>query len=190
MAIEYSEILRGPGIDTSNLKKFAKDSMEFFQNNNIKKRIERNDIDFYILTKQEADQLLQKLKNYVISITAPDDEELNTLLENTKYTLCDKLPHDKYRYKITFKDMPVKVRNDLIAWAERYTDNEIYITKSTRNHFKAVKYHYGTHYFYVRDSKMITLIAIAASGYVRRTDEYVVRNSINTESNQELLCQP
>jgi hypothetical protein len=86
--------------------------------------------------------------------------------------------------------MPPKVRNDLITWAEKYGNDDIYITESTRRHFKSLKYHDGTNYFYVKDSKMITLIAMAASGYIRRTDEYVVRNSINTESNQELICQP
>lgn len=187
---EYPEILRGPNIDSNKLIKFMEDSKEFFQNDNVKKRIERDYIDFYLLNEEDFNRIQTTLKQYVVGITSPDDAELTTLLENTKYTLCDKLPHDKYRYKITFKDMPVKVRNDLIAWAERYTDNEIYITKSTRNHFKSVRYHYGTHYFYVKDSKMITLVAMAASGYIRRTDEYVVRNSINTESNQESLCQP
>jgi len=87
--------------------------------------------------------------------------------------------------------MPIKIRQELISWAEKYNNDDIYITPSTINHFKSIKkYHYGTHYFYVKDSKMIMLISMAASGYIRRTEEFVLRNSINTESNQELLCQP
>jgi hypothetical protein len=176
---------------SNDLMEFITHATHYLTDKNIKKRIEHNHIDFYLLNEQEFNNVQQKLKEYVVGITCPDNEEqLSALLENTKYTLCDRLPYDKYRYKVTFKDMPRKTRNDLIAWAERYNNDDIYITKSTRNHFKAIKYHHGAHYFYVKDSKMITLIAMAASGYIRRTDEYVVRNSINTESNQELICQP
>lgn len=188
--LKHPEIIRGYNFDDQKIIRFINEAKEILQDSNIKRRINHHHIDFYVMTKDEYVNLQLKLKKYITSITEPENQEqLNTLLENKKYVLCDKLPHNTYRYKITFKDMPVKVRNDLIAWAERYDNNDIYVPKSTRNHFKSIKYHYGTHYFYIKDPKMITLVAMAASGYVRRTDEYVVRNSINTESNQELLCQ-
>jgi hypothetical protein len=158
------------------LRRFIKEAREFLQDPNIKRRIENRFIEFYVLTKEEFDRLHLTLKEFVVKITEPENkQDLDTLLENKKYILCDRLPHNKYRYKITFKDMSVKIRNDLITWAEKYNNDDIYITKSTRNHFKSIKHHYGSHYFYVKDSKMITLVAMAAGGYVRRTDEYVVR---------------
>jgi hypothetical protein len=176
---------------TNDLVEFVTNAQHYITNEKIKKRIESCFIDFYLETESEYLALQTRLAKYAVRVVEPDnDEQLKTLLENKKYNLCNKLPHNKYRYKVTFKDMPAKVRNDLIAWAERYDNDDIYVTESTRRHFKSLKYHYGTHYFYIKDSKMITLIAMAASGYIRKTDEYVVRNSINTESNQELLCQP
>jgi len=181
-SLDYPDNIRSRHFDTSNLIEFVKEFKELLQDSTIKRRIDHSHIDFYMMTKEEFNNLQLKLKKYLTGICQPEnDEQLQTLLENKKYILCDKLPHDKYRYKITFKDMPVKVRNNLIDWAERYNNDDIYIPKSTKNHFKATKYHHGSHYFYIKDSKMITLIAMAASGYVRRTDEYVVRNSINTE---------
>lgn len=183
--------LRSRNFDTKELIKFVETFKELLQDLNIKRRIDHSHIDFYLLTKEEFDKIRKELRKYVVSVTEPADEkQLNTLLENKKYILCDQLPHKTYRYKITFKEMPVKASTDLVDWALRYNGNEIRIPKSTLNHFKGIKYHYGAHYFYVKDSKMITLISLASGGYVRRTDEYVVRNSINTESNQESLCQP
>ena len=176
---------------SNDLVEFVTNAQHYITNEKIKKRIESCFIDFYLETESEYLALQTRLAKYAVRVVEPDnDEQLKTLLENKKYNLCNKLPHNKYRYKVTFKDMPAKVRNDLIAWAERYDNDDIYVTESTRRYFKSLKYHYGTHYFYIKDSKMITLIAMAASGYIRKTDEYVVRNSINTESNQELLCQP
>lgn len=176
---------------SDDLIEFIYHAQHYLDNTKIKKRIEYYFIEFYVETEPEYLELQTRLAKYVVRVVEPDTEEqLKTLLENKKYNLCNKLPHNKYRYKITFKDMPAKARNDLIAWAERYNNDDIYITESTKRHFKSIKYHYGSHYFYVKDSKMITMIAMAASGYIRKTDEYVVRNSINTESNQEVLCQP
>lgn len=190
MGIKHPEIIRGYEFNVQKLKKFIEEAKEILQDSNIKRRINCHHIDFYVMTKDEFNNVQVTLKKYLIGTCQPETEEqLQILLENKKYILCDKLPHNKYCYKITFKDMPVKVRNNLIAWAERYNNEDIYVPKSTRNHFKDIKYHCGAHYFYIKDSKMITLVTMAASSYVRRTDEYVVRNSINTESNQELLCQ-
>ena len=176
---------------SNGLAEFVTHAQNYIADEKIKKRIEHSFIDFYLETESEYLEVQTKLAKYVVRVAEPDNEgQLKILLENKKYNLCNKLPHDKYRYKVTFKYMPPKVRNDLITWAEKYGNDDIYITESTRRHFKSLKYHDGTNYFYVKDSKMITLIAMAASGYIRRTDEYVVRNSINTESNQELICQP
>jgi len=188
--LEYPDNIRSRHYDTSNVIEFIKKFKELLQDSSVKRRIDHNHIDFYVLTEDKFQSLQIKLKKYIVGITEPDSvEQLQTLLENKKYTLCDKLPHKKYRYKVTFKDMSPKIRNDLINWAEKYNNDDIYVPKSTKNHFKCVKHHYGAHYFYVKDSKMITLISLAAGGYIRRTDEYVIRNSINTENNQESLCQ-
>jgi hypothetical protein len=188
--IHHFTPLDAKGKISDDLIEFIFHAQHYLANTRIKKRIEYYFVDFYVETESEYLELQTRLAKYAVCVTEPDNaEQLKTLLENKKYNLCNKLPHNKYRYKVTFKDMPVKVRNDLITWAERYNNDDIYITESTRRHFKSVKYHHGSHYFYVKDSKMITLIAMAAGGYIRKTDEYVVRNSINTESNQESLCQ-
>lgn len=182
--LHYPSIRYSHGKISDDLVEFITHAQHYIANEKIKKRIEGYFIEFYLETESEYIELQTRLAKYLVRVVEPDNEEqLKTLLENKKYNLCNKLPHDKYRYKVTFKHMPPKTRKDLIAWAEKYNNDDIYVTESTRRHFKSLKYHCGAHYFYVKDSKMITLIAIAASGYIRKTDEYVVRNSINTESN-------
>lgn len=151
----------------------------------VKKRIEGNCISLYLKSYDLYQTTQKDFKKFLIEISEPENEtDLQTLLEDKKYNLCNSLPHGKYRFKITFKEMPVKVRNDLIQWAEKYNNDEIFVTKSTRKHLKSAKYTYGSYYVYVKDPKMITLVAMAASGYIRRTDEFVLRPGINTDINQ------
>lgn len=150
---------------------------QFIEDKDVKKRIEANKIDFYALTESKFNELTNSLKNYVYSTTSPTNyQELTTLKSNNNLILCKNLPHNKYKFKITFKDMPLSIRQNLINWAERYNNDDIYINKSTRIHFKGLKFNYGTHYFYIKDKKMLSFIFLAAAGYIRKTDEYITRD--------------
>lgn len=163
-------------ISLLKLKNFLKLAEIYLSNKSIKKRIEGSRISFYFLNDNDFINFYNNLNDFVISITEPlNFQELEKLKINSNYTLCSNLPHKKYKFKISFKDMPLKIRQNLINWAEKYNNEEIYITKSTKRHFSGIKYHYGTHYFYVKDQKMITFIQLAAAGYIRKIDEYVIR---------------
>lgn len=163
-------------VDFKNLEKFYYLSKSFIENKNIKKRIERNKIDFYLLTDKDLNKIENSLKDFVYSITKPANlEELIRLQTQNNIIFCKKLPHNKYKFKITFKDMPSSVRKNLIDWAEKYNNNDICINNSTRVHFKGTKPKYGTHYFYIKDKKMYSFIVLIAAGYIRKIDEYITR---------------
>lgn len=163
-----------------DLKNFLTLAECYIRDETIKKRIERNNIDFYILDLTTFENVQKDLNKYITATSSPNNlEDLQIMLENCTSTLCTRLPHEKYRYKVVFKDMPAKTRNNLLQWAEKYNNDDIYITKSTKSHFRLSNHHYGTHYFYVKDKKMIILINLAASGYIRRTEEFILKTDIN-----------
>lgn len=167
--------------DLDSLNTFCLLGKEFIDDKDVKKRIEFNKIDFYVLTESKFNDLINSLKNYVYSTTSPTNyQELTTLKSNNNFVLCKKLPHNKYKFKVTFKDMPLSIRQHLINWAERYNNEDIYINNSTRTHFKGLKFKYGAHYFYIKDKKMLSFIFLAAAGYIRKTDEFVVREIMAT----------
>jgi hypothetical protein len=152
-------------------------SRQFIEDKTIRKRIERNRIDFYVLTKEKYNEIMSDLARYVNSYCEPANQtELEKLLSDKKYIFCKNLPHKKYKFKISFKDMPLQVRNDLINWASKYNDDDIFITPSTKIHFTGTKFKYGPHYFYIKDQKMINFVSLAASGYIKRIDEYITRD--------------
>ena len=114
--LHYPSIRVGREKISDDLVEFITNAQHYIANEKIKKRIESYFIDFYLETESEYREVQTRLAKYLVRVVEPDNEEqLKTLLENKKYNLCNKLPHDKYRYKVTFKDMPPKVRNDLIA---------------------------------------------------------------------------
>lgn len=168
-------------IDLQSLTSFFELGKKFFENKNIKKRIEFNQIDFYVLTETEVNDIKNCLKKFIHCITSPSDiEELKTLQINNNCILCKNLPHKKYKFKVTFKNMPLNIKQNLINWAEKYNNDEIYINNSTKLFFKNVKVHYyGSYYFYIKNKQMLTLLYIAASGYIRRTDEFISKHDIN-----------
>lgn len=171
-------------VNVDELINFLNRTKDFLKNENVKIRIHSSCIDFYFLTKAESDNFITVSQKYISCITEPEnDNHLKFLLENQDYNICNKLPHGKYKFKVIFKDMPDSVRTQLISWAEKYSNDDIYIIKSTRNHFKSLKHHYGTHYFYVKDRPMITMINLIAGGYVSKTEEFRTKNSINNVSN-------
>lgn len=168
-------------VNVDRLKNFVKLLENFINDKDVKKRIEGDKISFYFLTKKEYNEFLNCATNYVTHITEPsDDTALEILQQDTNYIICDNLPHNKFKYKITFKDMPQNVRKNLILWAEKYNSDNIHITKSTKIHFHGIKHHYGSHYFYINDPKMISFITLAASGYIRRIDEFITREFVAT----------
>lgn len=162
--------------DILSLKEFAELANEYFKDKNIRKRIEARTVDFYIEGKDQCELIAQKLANFVTSVTEPESEKLlEYLKDNKNQIICNNYPYGKYQYKVTFRDMPLKVRNDLINWAEKYNNDDIYIKESTKIHFKGIKHKWGSHYFYVKNSKIITLISLIVAGYISRTDEYIIK---------------
>lgn len=164
-------------IDFLTLRNFTSIAKEFINESTIKTRFERNSLDLYVLDKDIYEHIQKVLNEYVVKLTEPADSiELEKLLENNKYNLCNNLPYGKYKYKIIFKEnIPINTRNNLITWAEKYSQEDIHIKESTKIHFKGIKYKYGIHYFYVKDYRMITMIHLVASDYIRKTEEFVIR---------------
>ncbi len=182
LGVESLKYYRGKiNFDFEKLKFFCLIAQKFIEDKNIKKRIENKTINFYVLNEEMLNEIEHCLSDFIYSITSPSNyQELETLQSENNYIFCKNLPHKNYRFKVTFKEMPLNIRQNLINWAEKYNNDDIYINNSTKVHFKGIKYKYGTHYFYIKDKKMLSFIMLAASGYVRKTDEFIVRESLTT----------
>lgn len=165
-------------INVKELTNFVETAAEFLINKEIRKRIESNKINFYVKTKEDYISIKNKLKKYIKEVWEPNNEtELETLLDNKKLILCDKLPRKEYKFKVLFKELPLEARKNLVAWAEKYKNNEIYINPRTLLHFQGKKNKYNNYFCYVKEEKTLLFLQLAAANYVKSTFEYVIRNN-------------
>lgn len=187
----YFNNYRSPSnkIDPMKLYHFILCAEDILKDKNIRSRIENNNIDFYVEDYQKFVDLQSKLQKFITVVTAPNNEQdLALLLGNKKVSICNAYPYQKYQYRITFKHMPEHSRFNFIKWLEKYENNQIYIPESVNLYLRGLQKYCSSIYCYVEDSKTLILVSMALSGYIQRTEEYVLRSSINNQSNQENLC--
>jgi hypothetical protein len=167
-------------INFVELLKFAR-SLEPYLGDKIKIRVFVGGVDIYIQDKSIYEELQHKLQKYVREIFEPVNAvELDAMLSNNKIILRDSYPKEKYKYKIIFKTLPISVRESLSKWIGNYKEGEVYASPGTLDYLRYGKGVWTEHYIYVKDNKMVTMVLLASQGYIRRTEEYVLRSSINT----------
>jgi len=177
-------------INKSRLKKFIK-LAEPFLIDTIKKRCESSICTFYCADLALYDNIKDKLEEFIIEVVEPgNQEELDFLTNATaKKVVCDHLPHNLYRYKISIKaTTPANIRTSFKSWIANYGGN-IKTSYSTDRWFASLR-NYGQPFIYVKDSPMLTMVSMFLGGNISKIEEYVPRSSINTSIDQEQTCPP
>jgi len=161
-------------------EEFYKLSEKYFNDKKIKTRREHNFIHFYFQDDSIIDTMKKELAFWITEIYQPvnlSDKEF--LLSNPKKVLCDLYPKEKYRYCVYLKcNMPATKKQSFYDWFIRNNDDKISIPGSTL-HWLLQKKRYGEFYIRVEDEKTLLLVNIFLSEYVKKTTEYVLRDSIN-----------
>jgi len=152
--------------------------------NVIRYRIESNTINFFTSDKDVYDQICVDLAKYIVSVTEPySDIELNVLNAKNKIVLCDTYPHGIYKYKVIFKPNSTQIKNTLLNWHKIYPETTIKFSKTTIGILASPKSYYWQYGFlYLQDEKFLSMLYLLGTGYIKRVEEYVIRSSINTVS--------
>jgi hypothetical protein len=177
-------------IDSPQLVDFCT-RFENFVGDEYQVRYEGSHVNFFIGDRVVYEKIKAAMGNFVVKTWEPEDDTvLTTLLDNKKFVVVDQLPHGKYTSKVILKIMPLNQRERLVSLLKKYDIDKFRISKSTERYLLG-----GTHwmqdpFIYIEDEKMLTMLALAASGYIRKTEKFVVKSSINTYLEQEQTCQP
>jgi hypothetical protein len=155
--------------------------LEPYIGQNIKLRAEKDSINIFTDNYKLYLDIQKSLKEFVISVHEPENtNELDALLNTSGIIICDQYPLKKYRYRVYLKSsMPGAARTSLYNWAIRFQDTQIHINEGAQQFLCYPKKSWGDHYLYLQDKKMITMVALAAQGHIRKTEEFVLRSSIN-----------
>ena len=145
---------------------------------------------FNIFCKHSAlrDHLVQELTPWIHNIQGPSsDEELAYMLAaGGKKVVCNKLPHQQYRYKLHFKtNMPADTRSKFLLWSENYKDR-IFIADSTHKWLDGRKHWAQLPFMYIEDDKTLAMFSLFLGNNLRIIEEYVLRSSINSSLDQEI----
>lgn len=154
-------------------------------------RAEYNTLNFYLETQDEYNQICTDLKEWIASVTEPESaDDLEKLFSKNHRVICNKLPHDMYEYKIILKnDMSVEQREKFWNWTKNYGD-AYRIYGNTERWMRDQRGWCFDPFMYVKNGQYLTMLHLYLGNMVRRTHEFVLRDTaINTVSEDE-LCQP
>lgn len=175
------------GFDPLTQKSMSRELIDYSKalltigNVEYKFRVERSTTSLFLKNKDDFEKTIKALEIYITSTTEPEDEYvLDTISSNKKFVVCKDLPYGKYTHKVIFKQMPPNIRASLFEWAKKYDEDKIYMSGNTESYLSGKKQWCWDPFIYVGDEKMLMMLGLSAQGYIRKTEEFIPRSSINT----------
>lgn len=179
-------------VNPQELREFFHAVEPFLNRTDVQSRVEGRHFHIFCGDVVLLEQIITALNPWVTEIHSPDtDTELDFILENGhKAVLCDSLPHGRYMYKVTFKHTTTReLRQKFYDWSRNYGDR-VNISKNNTKWFCGQCGWVQTPFIYTEDSQLLTMVGMFMGDSVQSVTKFITRYSINTELEQDMLCQP
>jgi hypothetical protein len=140
-------------------------------------------IDLYIEDEKTFGELTDKLSKWINAVYNPETtEEINFLIqEGSNKTLCNELPHKRYRYRLHLNfDTDIELRSNFLSWSTNYNE-KIRIKNNTELWFKnSKKFYQFTPVVYIEDGPTLNMVTLFLGNAIRKVEEFILKESINT----------
>jgi hypothetical protein len=146
----------------------------------IQIRVEGSHFNLFCKDTAVLEEIDNAISTWITKISGPTTtEELNFLLCNGhKKILRDELPKEKYRYRIYFKSkFPVDKRLSFVGWADKYGE-KIEISGTSKLWLLGSRHWAQDPFMYVDDDKMLSMTGMYLSGYVKKVEEFILRENV------------
>jgi hypothetical protein len=166
-------------LDKTEYLEFANLVAPYIENPNVKIRVEGSHFNLFCIDKSVLETIDKDLNKWIRKISGPTtDEELEFMLSNGhKKILRDVLPKEKYKYRIYFKSkFPADRRLSFITWADKYSDR-LEISDNSRRWLLSNRHYAQDPFMYVEDDKMLSMTGMYLSGYVKKIEEFILRDT-------------
>ena len=166
-------------LDKAVYLEFANLVALYIGNPDVKVRVEGSRFNLFCIDKSVLETIDKDLNKWITKISGPTtDEELNFLLSNGhKKILRDVLPKEKYKYRVYFKSkFPASNRSAFVTWADKYGD-KLEISETSRRWLLGSKHYAQDPFMYVEDEKMLSMAGMYLSGYVKKVEEFILRET-------------
>lgn len=178
--------------DISEFYNFTQIIQTILKDSDIKCRFERNTLSIFFNDISFYNDTHESLSLWIREFHAPSSmEELNFLTNNSsKKIICNRLPYDKYQFKVTIKSsMDPNLRQSFKRWADKYGE-KFKFANHTLEWIKTGSKGYGWNpMVHVSDSSVLSLVLLFLSSNIGKVHEFVPRSSINISLDQEQSCQ-
>jgi hypothetical protein len=169
-------------INKVELEKFA-NSVKLLPKENIQIRCEGHRFHIFMADKNLLEEIQELFDQWIHCITAPEtDKEYEFLLDNGhKKVLCKDYPYGRYHYKIYIREnTSANIRESFLKWIKKY-DTKIDTANRTENWLGGSVRYIQDPYIYVEDSKTLTMTLLFLGNQVKKVQEFILRDDINTE---------
>jgi hypothetical protein len=174
------------------LREFFAAVSPFLRRTDVKSRVEGRHFNIFCGDVGLLNQITTALNPWITEIHSPNTAtELDFILENGhKAVLCDDLPHGRYMYKVIFKHTTTReLRQKFYLWSRNYGDR-FNVSKNNTEWFLGRRGWVQTPFIYTEDSQLLTMVGMFMGDSVQSVTKFITRDSINTELEQEMSCQP
>lgn len=141
------------------------------------KRVERNFVDFYCNDKEIFDELSNIGAERLIHRYQPTHSGVE-ILENASTNIAvEKLPHDRYRYKVYL--LPHKMKGDkeskqkYVQWLKKQCP-KVTCTAAVEKWFIETDWNWDRRYILIEDESMLLMLKLRNSEVVGRVYNYVL----------------
>ena len=154
-------------------------AVEPFLHQNMQMRAEWDSLSFYLNDTDLYKQLQIVLSDWIVSITEPEStDDIEYLQEKGCLILCDELPHDQYHYRLYLRyQMPTHLRLNFLGWLDNYPD-AVKPSKGTVKWLSGGNPYFQDPFIYVVDQSQLLMVKLFLGDYVRKTEEFVLRNTV------------
>jgi hypothetical protein len=170
-------------IDKQSLLSFTNAVRPFLdRNDTIQIRVEGSHFNLFCMDLAVLEEIDNNLFPWIRKISGPTtDKELEFLLSNGhKKILCDNLPLNEFKYRIYFKEkFPVDKRFTFISWYKNYPD-DLLLSTTSHSWMTGVRQYTQNPFMYVKDDKMLGMVGLYLGGYVRKVEEFILRENALT----------
>lgn len=169
-------------IDKLDLKKFTKKFVSCLSNQEYRIRTEGSHLNIFCKDKSLLDKIQKEMFPWIQRVTAPEnDDQHNFLMESgPKKILCDRYPHEIYRYRVYFRESTnIETRQKFLNWVEKLTD-KTKIARNTREWFTGNKKYIQDPFMYIDDEKTLSMVLLYIGTQVKKTQEFILKTNINS----------
>ena len=169
------------GINADELLRFV-NALEPCLTDKHQLRAEYQTLNLYTSDKDIISSAEQRCEEWATGVWEPaSQEELELMLNNKRKVVCDALPYNEFKYKVTLKERtPDTVKAQFISWAEGYGDS-VKFSNATLQWLQHRKIYCQTPFFYLKDDKLLTMCRLFLGNNIRFVEEYIPRYTLISE---------